>query len=203
MQMKIMLVDDDLVVLESLESILSSHENVHVVAAFTNGLDAVDYLSNNKVDIVLMDIQMPIISGIETTRLIKATHNEVKIIMLTTFHDYANIHLSLKAGASGYMLKTDSEEHQVKTIKLVYEGFSVLSQVALDSYQLKHDFSSLSPREQDITQAVALGLSNKEIGQRLFLSEGTVRNHLSIILSKLDLRDRTQLAILYWQHHTK
>lgn len=197
--MKILLVDDDKTVVESLDIILSTVDEFDIVGHCFNGEDAIDYCNNNQVDIVLMDIQMPVQDGISACRNIKKKHPNIKIIMLTTFHDYKNINQSLQAGASGYLLKSDETAKQITTIKTVYAGLPIISEDALKSFSETKKASILTPRENDILELIANGLNNKEIANQIFITEGTVRNTISIILEKLELRDRTQLAIYYWQ----
>lgn len=201
--MRILLVDDDSLVLESLEIILSSEKSIQVAGKVSNGSEALHFVESHPIDIVLMDIQMPLMDGIEATRHIKETFPTIKIIMLTTFHDYRNIHRSLQAGASGYLLKSDDTHKQIKTIKAVYEGLPVISEAALKEFSNTGMSEELTRRENEILIQVANGLSNKEIADQLYISEGTVRNNISSILEKLQLRDRTQLAIFYWQNKEK
>src|SRR5690606_6461738 len=115
----ILIVDDDQMVIESLDIILSTDSEFEIVGHASNGNEAIDFCKNNDVDLVLMDIQMPVMDGIAACRIIKKNHPDTKIIMLTTFHDYKNIHQSLQAGASGYLLKSDDIEKQKMTIKAV------------------------------------------------------------------------------------
>lgn len=198
--MKILIVDDDQMVIDSLEIILSTDDDFEIVGHANNGKEAIEFCINNELDIILMDIQMPEYDGINSCRIIKKNYPNIKIIMLTTFHDYKNIHQSLQAGASGYLLKSDDIIKQIATIKAVYNGLPIISEEALKSYTEIRKDKLLSSRENEILELIANGLSNKEISQQLFISEGTVRNTISIILEKLDLRDRTQLAIYYWQN---
>lgn len=198
--MKILIVDDDELVVESLSIILSTDPEFNVIGEEHNGRDAVNFCSTNEVDLVLMDIQMPILDGISACRRIKKNHPQIKVIMLTTFHDYTTIHQSLQAGASGYLLKSDEIEKQKITIRTVYAGLPIISEEALKSYTESTKTNDLSPRENEIVELIAAGYSNKEIAQQLFIGEGTVRNTVSIILEKLELRDRTQIAIFYWQN---
>lgn len=200
--MKILIVDDDEMVVESLEIILSTVQDFEIVGSAYNGQEAIEFCKDNPVDIILMDIQMPVMDGITACRVIKKNKPEIKVIMLTTFHDYKSIHQSLQAGASGYILKSDDLEKQKLAIQNVYAGLPIISEEALKSYRENKKDSQLTSRENEILELIANGFSNKEIADQLFISEGTVRNNVSIILEKLQLRDRTQLAIYYWQHKT-
>ncbi len=197
--MKILIADDDEMVLESLDIILSTDPTLEIIGKATNGNEAIEFCKNNTVDVVLMDIQMPVMDGIGACRVIKKINPDIKIIMLTTFNDYKNINQSLHAGASGYLLKSDDTEKQIMTIKAVYAGLPIISEKALKSFSKSKIDNCLTPREMDILELIANGFSNNEIAQQLYISEGTVRNIISIILDKLELRDRTQLAIYYWQ----
>lgn len=198
--MKVFIVDDDELVAESLEILLSADPSLTFVGSATDGGAALEAIKEARPELVLMDIQMPGMDGIEATRRIKEAFPRIRVVMLTTFHDYRSIHRSLQAGASGYLLKSDPTAKQLRTIKAVYEGLPVISDRALKSLAGPASLAELSPRENELLTELANGLSNKEIAERLYLSEGTVRNTISSILDKLGLRDRTQLAIFYWQH---
>ena len=198
--MKVFIVDDDSLVVESLTILLSADRTIQVVGSATDGGDALRQLGVSRPDLVLMDIQMPGMDGIQATQRIRHEYPLIKIIMLTTFHDYRNIHRSLQAGASGYLLKSDDTAKQIRTIKAVYEGLPVISASALKEYSQSGTLAELTQRENEILVQLANGLSNREIAEQLYISEGTVRNNISVILDKLKLRDRTQLAIYYWQN---
>lgn len=199
--MKILIVDDDVVVRESLNVIFSSHEAFEIIGLAENGKVAVKMAKQLNPDLILMDISMPEMTGIEATHTIKRDLPKIKIVMLTTFMDYKNILQSLTAGADGYLLKSDPYDKQVETIKMVIEGHAVISQKALQQLSDRKTLTLLTSRENDVLELIANGLTNKEIANTLFMSEGTIRNIISIILEKLMLRDRTQLAIYYWQKH--
>ena len=201
--MRIVLVDDDELVQESLSVLLAEDEDVHVVGCAANGAEALELLGKLAVDVVLLDVQMPVMDGIEAAQRIRTKYPKVKILMLTTFADYRTLHRCLEAGASGFLLKSDETEKQIMTIKAVYQGLPVISEQALKQFSEQQMFSSLSNRENEVLLQVAQGLSNKEIADRLCLSEGTVRNCISVMLEKLGLRDRTQLAISYWQRKSE
>ncbi|MDD3058274.1 MAG: response regulator transcription factor [Sphaerochaeta sp.] len=201
--MKLLLVDDDALVLESLEILLSEDPSIVIAGKAEQGAQALSFLQNHPVDMVLLDIQMPVMDGIETLQRIRAEFPRVKILMLTTFADYRTLHRCLESGASGFLLKSDSTEKQILTIKAVHQGLPVISEQALRSFSEDQLFSDLKEREQEVLMQLAQGLSNKEIAIRLCMSEGTVRNMISVMLDKLDLRDRTQLAIAYWQRKSR
>ena len=197
---KLFIVDDDSLVVESLEILLSADRNIEAIGSASDGAEALAKLGFLKPDIVLMDIQMPGMDGIQAAQRIKEMYPAIKVIMLTTFHDYRNIHRSLQAGASGYLLKSDDTARQLRTIKAVFEGLPVISELALKEFSSPGTMTELTQRENEVLISLANGLSNREIAQALYISEGTVRNIISIILDKLQLRDRTQLAIYYWQN---
>lgn len=200
--MKIMIVDDDSLVCQSLQVLLSKEEDMEVTVTASDGAAAVAACRERLPDVILMDIQMPNMDGIQAVREIKANWPQVRIMMLTTFKDEDNIRQALRAGAEGYMLKSTKAASMAQQIRTLVSGTSVLDADVLKTLagnKSTADFSGLTNREQDVLEQIAQGFSNKEIAEHLYISEGTVRNTLSIILSKLELRDRTQLAIYYWK----
>lgn len=199
--MKLLIVDDDPLVCRSLSLLLSQEEDVEVIGVAENGEEAIKRCQSSLPDIVLMDIQMPVMDGIECTRRMKQLWPEIRIMMLTTFQDEKNIRLALKAGAAGYLLKSSSIDNMSQQIRALHAGSTVLDGDVLRTIMEpnKDVFEGLTERETDIVELVAQGLSNKEIAEQLYLSDGTVRNMLSVILDKLEIRDRTQLAIHYWK----
>ncbi|MDE1548436.1 response regulator transcription factor [Jeotgalibaca caeni] len=207
---KVALIDDEQLIREGMKIILESQPELTVVASGSNGKEAFDICAQQDVDIVLMDIRMPESDGIEGTRLIKEKFPEVKILILTTFKDHEYIHTALQFGASGYLLKDSTPEAIYNGIKTVLSGNTVFhadvssslmeQDRKVDTRQLEVQYD-LTEKEMKIIQLVAQGLSNKEISQTLFLSEGTIKNNMSMILNKLELRDRTQLAIFAYKNH--
>ena len=171
MVIKVMVADDQALIRESLKIILSAHPDIEVVATVEDGNHVLSSIPQTHPDLILMDIRMPGMDGVLATKEVKEHYPDIKIIILTTFDDDEFIYSALKYGASGYLLKGAS--------------------IAVDEDNVK----DLSTTEWRIIQEVGYGESNKEIAAKLFLSEGTVRNYLSTILAKLNLRDRTQLAI--------
>lgn len=208
-RIKILIVDDDPLVGESLKLILSKMDDMIVVGTLENGASAISFLDELNVchdelpDVVLMDIQMPEMDGIEAAIYIKKAFPDIKIMMLTTFRDEHRIRRALMSGAEGYLIKSTDVTSMAIKIRALFSGTAVIDPIALDELtKSKHEvLSDLTPREHDIARLICEGFSNKEISQNLFISEGTVRNNLSVILEKLNLRDRTQLAIMYLRRH--
>lgn len=199
--MRLLIVDDDPLVCQSLQLLFGKEEDFEVVDTAGNGQSAIEICQLEQPDVILMDIQMPVMDGIECLKRIKQQWPSIQIMMLTTFRDEHNIRMALKAGAEGYLLKSTSIENMAQQIRALKAGSTILDADVLKAI-VEPDgikLAGLMDREKDIVELVAQGLSNKEIADQLFLSVGTVRNMLSIILDKLELRDRTQLAIYYWQ----
>lgn len=205
--MKVLVVDDDRLVARSLKTILEADGGIEVPATCGSGKEAVALYRRIKPDILLMDIRMEGMSGLEAAQTVLKDDPGAKILFLTTFSDDEYIVKALQLGAKGYILKQNFESI-VPSIKTVYIGQRVFGDEiatklpAMIGSGGKADLSGfgLSGRETEIAARVADGLSNKEIAEALFLSEGTVRNYISVILEKLRLRDRTQLAIFYFRH---
>lgn len=208
--MKIVVVDDDKLIAMSLKTIIEASSSIEVTALGYSGEEAIELYSQHKPDIILMDIRMGGITGLEAGREILSKDSKAKILFLTTFEDDEYIINALKLGAKGYILKQHFEGI-VPALKAVYGGQSVFGQEVvsklpsiLKEENSKKDISQfdLSEKELDIIKLVSKGLSNKEVAGKLFLSEGTIRNYISSILDKLELRDRTQLAIFYFNNLT-
>jgi DNA-binding NarL/FixJ family response regulator len=208
--MKILICDDQAVVRDGLELLLKLEKDFEVVGAASDGAEAVDMTAALSPDLVLMDLKMPGTNGIEATRRIRARHPGVKVLVLTTYDDEQWVFDAVRAGASGYLLKDTPREQIVAAIRGTLQGKAfvdpgvagrLLDQVASRQVQPPSLLlEKLTEREADVLRLVARGLSNPEIAARLYLSEGTVRNHVSAILTKLDASDRTQAAILAIQH---
>jgi len=205
--MKVVVVDDDKLVGVSLKTILEASGEVQVVGIGCSGQEAIDLYKHHKPDILLMDIRMSSMSGLDAAEIILASDPAARILFLTTFSDDEYIIRALKMGARGYILKQNYESI-VPSLKAVYNGQSVFGDDIVsripDMLQKnrKPDFSKygISEKEAEIIALVAEGMNNKEIASTLYLSEGTVRNYLSVILEKLRLRDRTQLAVFYYKN---
>ncbi len=207
---KVMIADDQELIRQSLQIVLSTHEDLKVVDAVENGFAVLESIKKEKPDVILMDIRMPEMDGVYCTKTVMEKYPDIKVIILTTFDDDEFVFSALKYGASGYLLKGVSMDELYRAICTVYNGgaminpdiatkvFKLFSKMSMSNYAIQVDDSlskDLTQAELKVIQQVGFGLSNKEIAQKLFLSEGTVRNYVSTVLSKLALRDRTQLAI--------
>ena len=198
--MNILVVDDDALVCKSLKVLLSREKDMEVIGTANNGAEAIAACRTELPNVILMDIQMPVMNGIQATRQIKSDWPEVRVMMLTTFKDEKNIRLAILAGAEGYLIKSTEVSSMAQHLRALVSGSTVLGADVLKQLiqpAEREKLELLTPREKDIAELVAQGLSNREIGEHLYIGEGTVRNTLSIILEKLQLRDRTQLAIYY------
>lgn len=203
--MNIVIIDDDKLVAVSLKTILESTGSVKVLAMGSCGEEAIELYSLLKPDVLLMDIRMNGMSGIEAGEKILAGYPDARILYLTTFSDDEYIIKAVLMGAKGYILKQDFESI-CPALETVMSGQTVfgsdvaskLPELLTNHSSFDFDHYSIVEKEQEIIEQVAKGLSNKEIASLLYLSEGTVRNYISTILEKLSLRDRTQLAIFYY-----
>ena len=213
-KIKVMLVDDEQLIRSGLKIMLETYPDIEVIHQAGNGLEAFECCKIEVPDVVLMDIRMPVSTGIEGTKLIKEAYPEVKIVMVTTFQDTEYIVEAMQYGASGYLLKDSSYEAIYDGIKVALSGKVVMDATVSEKLVMqpkapttieKTDISSfgLTEREIELIRLVSQGLNNKEISEALFLSEGTVKNNISTILSKLALRDRTQLVIFAYDHHIR
>lgn len=206
--MKVLLIDDDKLVCSSLKIILSADPDIEVVGTGFSGSEAITIYRSLRPDVLLMDIRMEQMSGLEAGEIILGEYKDARILYLTTFLDDDYIIKALHIGAKGYMLKQNYESI-IPALKAVYMGQNVYGNEIITKLpslmgrsENANSFDSLgvSEREFDIITKIADGLSNKEISEELFLSEGTVRNNISSILDKLNLRDRTQIAVYYYKN---
>ena len=205
--MKIVIVDDDIFVSGARTTILEASGKVTVAASGTDGKEAAELYKIHQPDVLLMDIRMKEKSGLDASAEILEEFPDAKILLLTTFSDDEYIVKALKLGAKGYLLKQDYASI-LPALEAVCSGQTVFGTEIMSRIpELIHSGSSfhyedydISRRELEIIRLIADGLSNKEISSQLFLSEGTVRNYLSSILDKLQLRDRTQVAVFYYKH---
>ncbi|MCR5094476.1 MAG: response regulator transcription factor [Lachnospiraceae bacterium] len=207
-KIKVIIADDSDFVRDGMKIILDVDDDFEVLGCASDGAGAIRIAEESRPDVFLMDIQMPGMDGIEATRYIKE-HDLGKVLILTTFDDEELVTRALKCGANGYLVKNHTPEHLKQMIRSVYNGTGVMEESILKNLADRSapvraeggadgfDPSGYTERELEIIQAVADGLSNKEIAQRLFISEGTVKNYITNILSKEDLSHRTALAVYY------
>lgn len=204
MTIKLLIADDDSLIRESLNIILGMDEEFEIVDCVENGLKAFEICLNKVVDVALLDVRMPVMNGVDAAKQI-VNKTKTKVLILTTFDEDEFIQKAIINGAKGYLLKNNSPDKIKDAIKTVYGGNSVIQDVVLDKLKErlnvekkeKIDESLFTERELDIIKAVAEGLSNKEVAAKLFLSEGTVKNYITSILNKTNLKHRTQIAIYY------
>jgi DNA-binding NarL/FixJ family response regulator len=206
-RIRILLVDDQAMFREGLRTLLATQPDFEVVGEAANGEEALRLCSSERPEIVLMDLRMPILDGVAATRRIHAAHPDTRVIVLTTFDDDEDIFEGLRAGAVGYLLKDAGSPKLFEAVRATARGESFLqpsvaARVVAEFARLAGQASRaaalvepLSDRELDVLRLVAQGASNKEIAGALFIAEGTVKNHLTNIFSKLDVRDRTQAAL--------
>jgi DNA-binding NarL/FixJ family response regulator len=202
---RVLIVDDDALIRDSLKMLLELEGDFEVLGLAGNGQEALDFCRRDLPDLVLMDIRMPVMDGVMGTKRIKALYPQVQVVILTTFRDDEYIKEALKNGAAGYILKSQPADSIIDSLRAVAKGNIVLERDVATSLSsmLREDRKkgreglNLTERELEIMSAVGRGLSNREIAQDLFLSEGTVRNYVTSLLEKLNLRDRTQLALFY------
>lgn len=211
---QILLVEDQEIVRRGLRTLLSSQPDLEVVGEAEQGQQALEVMErlqaqNTPPDIALMDIQMPVMDGVTATRLLTEQFPDTKIVVLTTFGDHQLVAQALRNGAKGYLLKDTPLAELADVIRSIHRGYTqfgpgILEKIIADQtivqpptlQDLPPGFTDLTPREKEVLRLIAQGASNKEIAATLFLSDGTVRNHISNILRRLDLRDRTQAAII-------
>jgi DNA-binding NarL/FixJ family response regulator len=207
-KIRVLLVDDQKLMREGLRTLLELEQGIEIVAEAGDGAAAVARFQELEPDVVLMDIRMPGMDGVEATRRIRAAAPEARILMLTTFDEDELVYEAVRAGARGYLLKDVSGADLAEAITAVAAGGAALqptvARKVMDAFARlakpapqpeRHLAEPLSARERAVLGLVARGLSNKEIAERLFLAEGTVKNHVSAILQKIGARDRTQAAL--------
>jgi DNA-binding NarL/FixJ family response regulator len=209
MMIRVLVADDQSMVRAGFRMLLAGEEDIEVVAEASNGLEAVDKAARLHPTVVLMDIRMPELDGLEATRRILATDNTARILILTTFDLDEYVYEALRAGASGFVLKDDSPEQLIAAIRTVAAGDALLSPTITRRVIQKFarmprpappkELDDLSEREREVFRSIARGLSNAEIAQELYISETTVKTHITHILQKLNLRDRVQAVVLAYQ----
>jgi len=209
MSIRVLVADDQSMVRAGFRMLLAGEEGIEVVAEATNGLEAVDKAARFQPSVVVMDIRMPELDGLEATRRILTADAAARILVLTTFDLDEYVYEALRAGASGFVLKDDPPEQLIAAIRTVAAGDALLSPAVtkrvitrfarLPQADPPQAFGELTAREHEVFRLIANGLSNTEIGQQLFISDTTVKTHVTHILQKLDLRDRVQAVVLAYQ----
>jgi DNA-binding NarL/FixJ family response regulator len=201
-----LVVDDQSMVRAGLRMLLSNEPDIEVVAEAGNGLDAVDRAARHRPDVILMDIRMPGLDGLEATRRILAADETAKVLVLTTFDLDEYVYEALEAGASGFVLKDEPPEQLIAAVRTVAAGDALLSPSVTRKviarfaprrrYPAPRSVETLTSRELDVLRLIADGLSNAEIGRELFISDATVKTHVTRVLQKLEVRDRAQAIVL-------
>jgi DNA-binding NarL/FixJ family response regulator len=210
---RILIVDDQTIIRHGLKSLLEIQEDFTVVGDAANGQEALQIIASlgqqsQLPDVVLLDVRMPVMDGVATTKELKNDYPEMNILILTTFDDDEYISQAMNYGAKGYLLKDSPPEDLAMAIRVVNKGHTYMGSGLLEK-MLQHtpqpeitnvaiveQLAELSPREKEVLNLIATGANNREIAKKLYISEKTVKNHITSILSKLNLRDRTQAALL-------
>ena len=201
MAINVLLADDDRLITDSMKMIIDQDDRLNIAAIANDGQQAIDICKSQEIDVVLMDIRMPNVNGVEATKeIVGAT--DTKVLVLTTFDEDEYIKKSFEYGAKGYLLKNNPPEMIINAIISVYHGNSVVQNEVMDKLSFSNDdkdlrLQDLTNREKGIVKEIANGSTNKDIAKKLFISEGTVKNNITNILSKLHLRHRTEIAIFY------
>ncbi len=205
MAIKILIADDHQVVRKGLVFFFQTQSDIEVVAEASNGKEALDIIKAKEIDVALLDVQMPEMDGVEAAKAIRAENDQVKMMMLTSFSDYDSVIPAIQAGANGYQLKDVEPDELAEAIRRVVKGESTITAKAA-SHLMTHvtgdnekeeraKIDSLTKRESDVLEEIMKGKSNKEISSSLYITEKTVKTHVSNILSKLEVHDRTQAAL--------
>lgn len=212
-QRTILLADDDALVRDGLKVLIEQQPDLRVISTVGDGRQALTQLRRLQPELALLDIRMPEMNGIDCCRQAKQEHTELKVLILTTFHDDEFIRSAMQAGADGYLLKHQSGQVMIDGIRSVLAGNVVLEpsvarslsnpSLVITDITEQAQQRGITARELDVLQHIAQGLSNREIAEKLYLGEGTIRNYVSNLLEKLTLRDRTQLVIWYYQQQNQ
>lgn len=207
---RVIICDDQAIVRDGLEMLLKLEKDIEVVGVAQDGVEAIEQAAAKSPDLMLMDLKMPGMTGVEATRRILAKNPEIKVLVLTTYDDDAWVFDAIRAGATGYLLKDTPRNQVVEAIRGTVEGKAyldpnvtgkVIEQTASQQVQPPSKITEkLTEREEDVLRLMARGLTNSEIANQIHLSEGTVRNHVSAIFAKLDVSDRTQAVIIAIRH---
>lgn len=201
---RVLLVDDQSLIRQGLKALLELEADLQIVGEADNGQAAIALVESLQPDVVLMDIRMPLVDGVAATREIEKRFTNTKVLVLTTFDDDEYVAQAMQFGAKGYLLKDTPSEELAAAIRAVHKGYTHLGPGLFEKAIAKvtppppsppASWDDLTPREQEVLRLIAAGASNREIATRLYISEGTVKNHVTRILNQLGLRDRTQAAI--------
>jgi DNA-binding NarL/FixJ family response regulator len=208
---RLLLVDDQMLICQGLKAMLSLESDFEVVGIASDGQQALSQVEELLPDVVLMDVQMPHLDGHAATRLIRERYPQIRVLMLSTFSSCEYISTAIQAGAQGYLLKDMPSEELAQAIRAIHQGYSQLGPGLLEKLAQVHqstnhdvpafsannseDCQHVTPREQEVLQLVRQGLTNREIAETLFISEGTVKTHVTHLLARFNLRNRSQLAI--------
>ncbi len=208
MSIRLLLADDQNIIREGLSSLLQTKPDLEVVGEAENGQIAVEKALSLKPDVVLMDVRMPVMDGVAATRTLQEQAPQIKVLVLTTFDDDEYISQAIRYGAKGYLLKDTPSEQLAQAIRAIHQGYTQMGPGLLEkamattpqtNVKAPPEWEQLTPREKEVLQLIARGFNNREIAAALYISERTVKNHVNSILSRLNLRDRTQAAILAHQ----
>ena len=201
---RLAVVDDHVIVRNGLEQLLATTDDIELVGMASNGLEALSLVADLEPDVVLMDLSMPEMDGVEATRRIVADHPGVRVLVLTSFSDQSRIMDALRAGAEGYLLKHSEPDEIAAAVRAVHEGGSPLdpkaARVLLDSRRTSAETDTLTDREREVLLLVRGGLANKQIARKLGISERTVKAHLTNVFQRLGVTDRTQAALWASEH---
>lgn len=205
---RVLLVDDQNLICQGLQAVLSEEPDLEVVGCAENGQVALDAIASLQPDVVLMDIRMPIVTGIEATRLISEQYPDIKVLVLSTFDDDRDIAQSMRAGAKGYLLKDMPASELADAIRFVHRGYSQMAPGLMEKLVMRvpdsneaeaqsipEELAQLPPRERDVLRLIGQGCTNREIATQLHLAEGTIKTYVTHLLSRLMLKNRSQLAI--------
>ncbi len=205
---KVLLVDDQNLIRQGLKALLELEQDLKIVGEAENGESAMKLMAELRPDVVLMDIRMPVMDGVAATREIQKHFTGIKVLVLTTFDDDEYVTAALQNGAMGYLLKDTPSEELAVAIRAVYKGYTQLGPGIVKKLLTQFpnvtpsqlpppppSLAELTPREKEVLRLIASGASNREIAHKLYISEGTVKNHVTNILNRINLRDRTQAAI--------